>query len=145
MKRLILILLLITLALTVVPVAAAAGNGKAKARGKAKFSLVGTLTAVDVAAGVVTLKIRAGTRTVKKYRGEELSMTAAPGARIRLVTVDGSARATLADLAAVPRGAKLKARGRIDRSDPSAPSFVITFLQVRVPAPAPEPDPPPVE
>ncbi len=145
MKRLIPILLLVALALAVVPVAASAGNGKAKAHGKAKFNLVGTLTAVDEAAGAVTIKIKAGTRTVKKYRGDELPMTVASHARIRLVTVDGCVTATLADLAALPSGARLKARGRIDRSDPSAPSFVITFLQAKAPSPASEPDPAPVK
>ena len=142
MKRLVPIVLLVAVALLVVPLASAAGKpGGGFAHGKAKFDLVGTLNAVDATAGTITVKVKAGTKTVRAWRGVELTMTVDANARIRLVTADGCTTVTLADL---PTDAKVKVRGRIDRTDPAAPLFTAHVVKVKAPPaedvpPAPAP------
>ena len=80
MKKVLLIVVVAALALTLVPlaIAGAAGGGGWK-HGKAKFNLVGTVTAVSAAdttvdpaaASTITIKVKAGTKTVRAFRGAE--------------------------------------------------------------------------
>ena len=142
MKRWIVVLLVVVLALAVVPLAAAgAGSGGGAANGKSKFNLVGTVVAVD-AAGGLTVRVKAGTRTVKAFRGMDLPLVVDPAARVRLVTADGCVVALLGD---IPVGAKVKVRGRIDSTDPAALVFVALRVKAKAPAaPEPAPEPPPV-
>lgn len=148
MKKALLIVVVAALALTLVPLAIAGGDGGGgRKHGKAKFNLVGMVTAVDAtatdtAAGTVTIAVKAGTRTVRAFRGAEPKMmTVALDARVRLLAEDEAVAITLAD---VPTGAKVKARGTIDRSDPAAPVFIIRDLKVKAPAEEPV-TPPPAE
>ena len=140
MKRIIPIVLLVAVALLVVPLAAGAKPGGGQAKGKAKFNLVGTLTAVDATAGTITVKVKAGTKTVRAWRGAELTMPVDPAARIRLVTADGVKTVKLADL---PTDARVKVRGRIDRTDPKAPVFTARVVKVKAPAEVVPPEPAP--
>ena len=140
MKKVLLIVCVVALALTLAPLAVAgAPDGGGWKHGKAKFNLVGAVTAVDatatdVAAGTVTIKVKAGTKTVRAFRGKEEVMRVALDAKVWLLTEDGRVAITLAD---VPVGAKVKARGIVDRStDPANPRFVIKDLKVKAPAEA---------
>ena len=140
MKRWMVAALVFALALAVVPLAAAANGGFA--HGKSKFNLVGTTAAVDADAGTLVVMVKAGTRTVKAFRGAELGLSVDPQAKIRLVTADGCVVATLAE---IPVGVKVKVRGRIDRTDPANLVFVATFVKAKgAPAPAPSVEPSPI-
>jgi hypothetical protein len=148
-KKLLLIAVTVALSLTLVPLAlAGAPGGGGWKHGKAKFNLVGTVkivTAADTAAdpaavSTLTIKVKAGTKTVRAFRGTEATMTVAADAKIRLLTRHGAVAIALAD---VPAGARVKVRGTIDRTDPAAPVFTIKDLKVH-PLPA-EVTPPPAQ
>ncbi len=138
-KRSLLIIAVAALALTLVPLAVAgAGHGGWK-HGKAKFNLVGTLKLVNVTAdpdapSTVVIKVKAGTKTVRAFRGHEELMDVAGNAKVRLLTEHGAVVATLDQL---PLDVKAKVRGTIDRSDPANPVFIIKDIKVKAPLPAP--------
>jgi len=135
-KRWIVLLLAVALALAVVPLAAAGNGGGGK--GRLKFNLVGTVSAVVVdAAGDVTgltVKVKAGTKTVKKFRGQDLTLTVVPAPRVRLVTGEGCVDGTLTDL--VP-GMKVKVPGTIGGM-PEGPVFTAKWIKAKM-MPTPEP------
>ena len=142
-KRWIVLLLAVALALAVVPLAAASnGGGGDKGKGKLKFELVGTVSAVsfDAATGltVLTVNVKAGTKTVKKFRGQVLTLTVDPAARVRLVTDEGCVVATLDQLGP---GMKVKVRGTIDRTNPEDPVFTAKWIKAKT-MPTPEPSSP---
>lgn len=132
-------LVLAVVALVCAPVALA-GNGHqqhgGQALGHAKFMAKGTVTAVDAEAGTLTMLVWRGNRRVHPYLGTELTMMVAPDARIREVTPDGCVTITLAD---VTVGDRVMAKGRVDRTDPTAPVFTARWLRVMTPAPPPDP------
>jgi hypothetical protein len=134
-KGWIVLLLAVALALAVVPLAAA-GNHAGGGKGKLKFELVGTVSAVDGAASL-TVKVKAGSKPVKSFRGRDLRLVVGPGARARIVTAEGCTTALLAD---VPVGARVKVRGRVNRADPANLVYVTLDVKARVAAePTPEP------
>jgi len=138
-KRWIVLLLALALALAVAPLAAAGnGGGGDKGKGKLKFELVGTVVAVHGATGL-TVNVKAGNKPVKAWRGKDLPLVVDPDARVRVVTAEGCTPATLAE---VPLGAKVKVRGRVDRSDPAKLVYVALDVKAR-PAAEPAPEPPP--
>lgn len=138
-KGWIVLLLALALALAVAPLAAAGnGGGGDKGKGKLKFELVGTVVAVDAAAGL-TVNVKSGNKPVKPFRGNDLLLVVAPGARVRVVTAEGCTPATLAE---VPVGARVKVRGRVDCSDPAKLMYVALDIKAR-PASEPAPEPPP--
>ena len=125
-KRWIVLLLAVALALAVAPLAAA-GNSGGGGKGKLKFELVGMVIAVEGAKGL-TVKVKAGTKTVRAFRGADLKMNVAPAARVRLVIGEGCVDGTLADLV---QGMKVKVRGRIDRTtDPAA--FIAVWIKAKM-------------
>ena len=128
-RRWIVLLLAISLSLAVVPLAAAGKDGNG-GKGKLKFELVGTVSAVDGVVGL-TVHVKAGSKRVKSFRGSDLRLVMAPGARVRVVSAAGRTTATLAD---IPVGAKVKVRGRVDRSDPANLAYVALGVKARVPA-----------
>ena len=130
-KKWIVLLLVVGLGLAVVPLAVA-GNGGGK--GKLKFQLVGTVSAVDAAAGLMTVNVKAGSKPVKSFCGSDLPLVVDPGARVRIVTAEGCVTATLAD---VPVGAKVEVGGRVDDADPA--NLVYVALDVKAKAAAPSP------
>jgi hypothetical protein len=137
-KKLLLVAVVVALTLTLAPLAGAGKPGGGWKHGKAKFNLVGTVVAVDAAAtdttaGTVTVKVKAGTKTVRAFRGKEAVMNVALTAKVRLLTDDGAVAIALAD---VPPGGKVIVRGVIDRTDPAAPVFTVKHLKVKAPAPA---------
>ena len=127
MKKVILIVAVAALALTIAPLAASA-QGKAHKRGHLKFNLVGKVTAVDPASGMVTIKVKAGTKTVRAFRGAEATMGFTEHAKIRWI---GHGKAKRIGLEQISPGAKVKARGIIDRRDAENPVFTIKNLKVR--------------
>jgi hypothetical protein len=129
-------LLALALALTWVPLAAA-GNGGGGGKGKLKFELVGTVRAVDGAAGQMTVKVKSGSKPVKSFRGRDLQLLVDPGARVRIVTDEGCTTATLAD---VPVDARVRVSGRVDGADPAGLVYVALDVKARAAA---EPTPPP--
>ena len=121
MKKLLLIIVVAALALTLAPLAlAGATGGGGWKHGKAKFNLVGVVvtksvadtTADPAAVSTITIKVKAGTKTVRAFRGTEAMMNVAADARVWMLTGHGAVARTLAD---VPDGAKVKVRGTIDR------------------------------
>ena len=158
MKRLMPIVLV--LALAVVPLAAAGGkSGKGKAHGKYKFNAVGKLMmnpeaepAEDAAVpstldtpAMVTMWVKAGTKTVRDYRkvAEGLPMVVGENPRLRLVTADGCVKVDPAQLNDLQlKDAKVKARGRISGSGTDR-VFTVHFLKVKAPAGYVLPSPPP--
>jgi hypothetical protein len=144
-KKLLLIAVVAALALTLVPlaIAGASGHGGWK-HGKAKFNLVGTVVtqtaadpeAVPATAATITIKVKAGTKTVRAFRGKEAVMKVASDAKVWMLTEDGRVAKTLAD---VPELAKVKVRGIIDRKDPANPVFTVKDLKYRAPVEAPQP------
>jgi hypothetical protein len=126
-KKPLLIAVIAALALTLVPLAVAGASGHPGWRhGKAKFNLVGTVTAVDTNAGTVTIHVKAGTKTVRAFRGKEATMGFTTGAKLWLLTDPEATAITLND---VPRDARVKVRGVIDRTDPDNPVFTIKNLK----------------
>jgi len=134
-KKLLLIVVVAALALTLAPLALAGGPGHGgRKHGKAKFNLVGVVvtksvadtTADPAAISTITIKVKAGTKTVRAFRGKEATMNVAPGAKVWMLTRDGAVAKTLAD---VPDGAGVKVRGTIDRTDPANPVFTIKNLK----------------
>lgn len=144
MKRTLALLAALAVVLVLVPLALAGnghGNSHGWAHGKSKFQLNGRLVSVDPGTGTLVVLVRTGSKTVKSFRGQELSLVVAPDARI----VDGSAEEdatiTLADI--VP-DCRVHVGGRIDLTDPANPVFVAGKIIVqRWPAVAPEPTPEP--
>ena len=140
-KRWIVLLLAVALALAVVPLAAA-GPGNHWAHGKNKFNLVGTVVGVTVpdptaTSGLLTVKVKTGTKTVRAFRGQDLTLTLTvdPAARVRLVIGEGCVVATLGQL---EPGMKVKVRGTIDRTNRGAPVFTAKWIKAKM-MPTPEP------
>ncbi len=105
----IIVALVVALCLALVPLALARSGGAAK--GKVKFEAVGKVTAVDGTAMTLTVKVKAGTKTIKALRGTEVPMTVAPAAKVRVAIAHKWLHgATLADVAV---GARVKVRGTI--------------------------------
>ena len=139
------LVLAVALALAVVPLAAAGngggggGGGRDKGKGKLKFELVGTVSAVvavsdETTPTVLMVEVKACNKPLKAFRGQMLEFDA-PGARVRIVIAKGCIKGTLAD---VPVGTRVKARGRVDRTDPANPMYVALDIKAQ---PASEPTP----
>jgi len=143
MRKWIVVALALALALAVVPLALAhPGGGGAK--GKNKFNLVGTVVSValpDATAtptpGMLTVKVKAGTKTVKSVLDSTrlLGLVVDPAARVRIVTAEGCKTATLAKVRALS-GAKVKVRGTIEAS-----VFTAKWIKAKM-MPTPEPSSP---
>ena len=139
-KRLLALALVAVLAaLAIVPVAV----GKGHAKGKNKFQLNGVVVSVTAATetepGVIVVRVKSGTSTVKKFRGQERSLLISATARMIDATVAPAERATLDSFVV---GAKVHIGGTIDRG--AAPSdratWVLTATKLilqKLPAPAP--------
>src|SRR5664280_207401 len=113
--------LVVALCLAVVPLALAHPGA---AKGKVKFEAVGKVTAVDGMAMTLTVKVKAGTKTIKVPRGTEVPMVVDPTAKVRVAIAHKWLHpATLADVAV---GARVKVRGVIDRTDPVNLVFTVT-------------------
>ena len=128
--RWIVVALVVALCLALVPLALARSGGGG-AKGKVKFEAVGKVTAVDGTAMTLTVKVKAGTKTIKALRGTEVPMTVASTAKVRVAIAHKWLRgATLADVAV---GARVKVRGTIsiDSSDPANPVKVFTVKNVK--------------
>lgn len=152
MKKVLLIVVVAALALTLVPLAIAGGHGGGGHKyGKYKFNLVGSVVAPEVvdpavdpatdpvAADVVdpvapvvstiTIKVKAGTKTIRAFRGKVAEFMAAD-ARVWLLTEDGALVKTLAD---IEPGDWVKARGTIKQGE-----YTIKTLKYRDLTPAVE-------
>ena len=115
MRKWIVVALALALSLAVVPLAAAGnGGGGDKGKGKLKFEFVGKVVGpVDVTTGLMTVKVKAGTKNLRAFRGPgapNLPLTVGPDARVRIVTAEGCVVATLDQL---EPDMKVKVRGTI--------------------------------
>ena len=75
--------------------------------------------------------MKAGTKTVRAFRGKEAVMDVALAAKLRLVNL-GRGGPTIA-LADVPVDGRVKIRGIIDRTDLDNPVFTSSILKVKAP------------
>jgi hypothetical protein len=142
-KWLIVLTALAALALLAAPLTLAAGHGDpktGKAKGKAKFQCQARVVSVDAATGVIVVTVKNGSKTMKAYRGKQITLQVDPKAKLVNATVDPSVPLTLDQL--VP-DAKVHLGGTIDRSQPDTPVFTSTkiILQKLPVAPA-TPSPP---
>ena len=130
MRKWIVVALALALSLAVVPLAAAGnGGGGDKGKGKLKFEFVGKVVGpVDVTTGLMTVKVKAGTKNLRAFRGDYLTLTVDPAPRVRLVTDKGCVDGALADL---KDGMKVKVRGTIGgtREDPV---FTATWIKAKM-------------
>ena len=126
-------------ALVIVPLAVGQ-NGHRHANGKNKFQLNGKVVSTDPATGTIVVTVKSGTRTLRGFRGTELTMTVAPNAKLLDATVDPTASTTL-DAFVVD--AKVHIGGTIDRTDPLNHVFTAKrlILQKRPVAPPTSPGP----
>jgi hypothetical protein len=125
--------------LSLVPLALAGhGNGQNKGHGwgHSKFQLQGTVVSVDPSASTLVVLVKVGSKPVKSYRGLELSLTVAAGARIFADNGDTALPLTLAD---VYPGAIVHVGGTIDRTDPLALVYSATKVIVQRQGVAPTP------
>ena len=127
--RWILVALVVALCLAVTPPALAHPGA---AKGKVKFEAVGKVTAVDGPAMTLSVKVKAGTKTIMALRGAEVPMIVAPTAKVRVaIAHEWLSGATLAKVAV---GAKVKVRGTfiVDKTtDPADPLKVFTVTGIR--------------
>jgi hypothetical protein len=159
-KKVLLIVVVAALALTLVPLAiAGAPGGGGWHHGKAKFNLVGSVAAPDVAdpavepavdpvadpavVSTITISVKAGTKSIRVLRGTVTEFMAAD-ARVWLLTGDGAVERTLAD---IEPGDWVKARGTIAKVDDgeggTAFEYTIRTLKYRDLTPAVEETAPP--
>ena len=132
--RWILVALVVALCLAVVPLALAHPGA---AKGKVKFEAVGRVSAVDGAAMTLTVKVKAGTKTIKTLRGSDVPMIVALTAKVSVAIAHKWVHgAKLADVAV---DARVKVRGTIDRSAPANPVFTVTDVRAWQPAAGPAP------
>jgi len=146
MKRwLIALTALAVLSLALVPLALAAGHGKPAAKphpGAAKvhvkFQCEATVVSVDAttAPAMLVVTVKSGSKTIKAYRHQQITVQADPAAKLIDATVDPAATLTLDQLVA---GAKVHLGGTIDRSSDPATFTAKKVILQKLPAPAPSP------
>lgn len=114
-------------ALLAVPLAMGqGGSGKdnGKPQGKSKFELNGTVTTA-ASGGIIVVKVKSGTKTVKAYLRTDLELTIDEKARF----VDGAgdkSEPTTTDV--FVEGSKVHVGGIINRDDPKNPEFIAKRL-----------------
>jgi hypothetical protein len=153
-RRPLALVIVLIVVLVAVPLALAGGGagGGGHAYGKSKFQLNGRVVSVDAETGSLVVLVKCGSRTVKPFRGLELTLVVDPEARIK----DGPAseeadEAVLLTLADLVEGARVHVGGRIDRTDPANPVYVARKIIVQrwpevVPTePTPEPSTEPTD
>jgi hypothetical protein len=137
MKRLIVAVVVLALALMLAPVAFASGGdvsgpgpaGAATRAHNVKYSLNGTVQAVDVDAGTLSVLVKQTNRRARAYRGDVVNLTITPTTKFYQRTVDGERVAiTLADF---KTGDRIQSVGKLDKSDPGAPLFTAFRVTLR--------------
>ena len=127
--RWILVALVVALCLAVVPPALAHPGA---AKGKVKFEAVGKVAVGGVTAATLTVTVKAGTKTIKEFRGKDVPMIVLPTTNVRVaIAHEWLPGAKLADVAP---GARVKVRGTfmVDRTtDPANPLKVFTVTSIK--------------
>jgi len=145
-KWLVVLAALAALSLLAAPLTLAAGHGNphaGKAKGKAKFQCQAKVVSVDAATGVLVITVKSGSKSIKAYRGQQITVQVDPQAKLINATVDPSVPLTLDQL--VP-DATVHVGGTIARSQSEADALVFTATKVilqRLPAATLTPDPSP--
>ena len=98
------------------------------------FAVRGPIKAVDAAGNTLVLHARLVTRGLFDVVGTDVTFKVAPDARI--ITWRDGVRVALT-LDKVVAGDRALAQGSIDRSDPAAPVFTISWMKIWEPTPAP--------
>lgn len=136
MRKLIVLIAALAVVLAVVPVAVA-GNGSQNGKGpghearNVKYSITGTVTAVDTEANTLTVKIRKANRRARAYRGEEVALNVTDATRLYQRTVERTrVTITLADFSV---GDRISSVGKLDKSDKTAPVFTAKRITLRLP------------
>jgi hypothetical protein len=142
-KRSLAVVCALVVVLVLVPLALA-GNGGGNAHGKKKFQLNGVVVSGDSAGGSLVVLVKRGSKTVKLFRGKELTLRVDAEARIVAHPGDDSEEPVVLTLADLVAGMRVHVGGRIDRTDPANPVFIAKRIIVK-PAPqtttSPSPSP----
>lgn len=137
MKKLIVAAVVLALALMLVPAAfAMGGDGSGPGPGGAathaqnvKYSLHGTVQAVDSDAGTLSVLVKQSNRRARAYKGDVVSLTITATTKLYQRTVDGELVAiTLADFKV---GDRVQSVGTLDKTDPAAPLFTAFRVTLR--------------
>jgi hypothetical protein len=142
-KWLVALTALAVLSLVAAPLALASGHarphaGKVKVK-KVKFQCQArVVVSVDPATNVLVVKVKSGSKSIKRFRGKEVSVTIDPKAKLIDNTGDASAPLTLDKLV---EGAVVHLGGIIRYSSDATPTFTATkvILQRLPVAPTPAP------
>ena len=134
------------------PVAATADPGKGKGKGQSKKAekapkgkqaeFKGTVTAVDAAAGTVTVAVDKASKWGRSYKGTDVVFTLAGVKKVKVADTNADGKRDLGDVAV---GDRAKAGARIAKdADATAPVAANKFHAkapeaVEEPAPAPAP------
>jgi hypothetical protein len=141
MRKLIVLAVVLAVALTIVPAAfAGAGDGSGPGPGagtatqarNVKYSLSGTVQAVDTDASTLSVLVKQANRRARYYRGDVVTVGVTAATRLYQRTVDGELVVImLADFAA---GDRIQSVGKLDKTDPDAPVFTAARVTKRPPA-----------
>jgi hypothetical protein len=140
MRKLILLAVVLAVAMTLAPAALAAGGdgtgpgpgGAATQAHNVKYSLNGTVQAVNTDVSTLSVLVKQTNRRARAYRGDVVTITVTATTKLYQRTADGELVViTLADLAA---GDRVTSVGTLDKTDPAAPLFTATRVTLRPPA-----------
>jgi hypothetical protein len=111
------------------PVAAKDPSAKVKAR---PFTCSAVVTAVNAQGNTITATVKKGNRTLKDYRGKDVTFSVHTDAIILKV---GAGTPTQISLGAVALGDRVHLNGRADLTNASAPAFTVHLVIDRGPRP----------
>jgi hypothetical protein len=149
MKRLIVAMVALTLALTLAPAAFAAGgscdgtgpggNGGGAGGGAgtqaqtrshmARYSLSGTVKAVDAGASTLSVLVNQSNHRARAYKGDVVILRVTAATKLYQRTADGQLVSVALD--AFSAGDRVTSVGTLDRSDPAAPVFTALRVTLR--------------
>jgi hypothetical protein len=149
MRRLILALAALAASLTLAPAVLAAGGtcdgtgaggGAVSGAGTqtqmrahmARYSLSGTVKAVDTGASTLSVLVRQSNHRARAYKGDVVTISVTATTRLYRRTADGQLVAVALD--AFSAGDRITSVGTLDRSAPAAPVFTALRVTLR-PAP----------
>lgn len=138
MKKLIVLAVILTVALMLAPAALAGGGtgtghsngpGPATHAHNVKYSLNGTVQAVDASANTLSVLVKQSNRRARAYKGDVVTLVVTATTKLYQRTVDGELVAiSLTDFKA---GDRVQSVGKLDKTDPADPIFTAFRITLR--------------